>query len=521
MRSKLLLACLGLWLLNCGKTEVAGGAGSETTNGIQISTSKGSPAAYARLIIRPQSYVASQPEILQLGRYADTSSDAKGILEVPVLDSGYYTLVADHQGEIISATLQVDHSGNASLVLDGKATRELKLGKPALFVSQIELPSGIEYAMMRLYGTDFEIKSDDHGLFVFDSLPFGDHAIQIRLEDSDEIYLEQRLTLRSGQINQPEIKGSSYLTDASLWSYTANIQADKLLRNSALESAPHWNIRTMPFLLLVDSNDLDFSKVNSNDPDMLIHDALGNRVPHQIRWWKSNQALIWVQLEGANQNQFPLRLAYGKSGILSNQDSAGVWQHLSASEITDMLTINIEDFESQQNVSPIFWQESPLKWHISFSFGATATSPATTADYENAIKSTLPDWPGYAMHYEYSAEEPEWAYMGLDFAEHHSDFRHLDSVTFDAKGSGLIRLALENGLAVPITKAWRTDTLSATWKHFNIQIDDFDSPSDGENLGWTAVQHLITKIGVFGYDGNEFWIDNIKLYGIHPLELRE
>jgi hypothetical protein len=113
-------------------------------------------------------------------------------------------------------------------------------------------------------------------------------------------------------------------------------------------------------------------------------------------------------------------------------------------------------------------------------------------------------------------------------------FRSLDSLELWAKGSGRIWITLESLDSVQMgrmqrghldsiqtKRTWTSRGLDTSWHRFSIKPADFDA-ADGQsgNVGWGALRDSINYFTVLLEKGSDVWIDDIRLHGILPEDLR-
>ncbi|MCK9182990.1 MAG: carboxypeptidase-like regulatory domain-containing protein [Fibrobacteraceae bacterium] len=117
----------------------------------------------------------------------------------------------------------------------------------------------------------------------------------------------------------------------------------------------------------------------------------------------------------------------------------------------------------------------------------------------------------------YSVVE-SWVLIGRSISDSNIDLSDLDSITFDARGSGNIRVALERWDANSTNnlKAWTGNlSISNSWKHFSVSPSSFLLPAnDTLSTGWESVKGTVNRFHIFAFGGTEIAIDNIWFYGV-------
>jgi hypothetical protein len=110
----------------------------------------------------------------------------------------------------------------------------------------------------------------------------------------------------------------------------------------------------------------------------------------------------------------------------------------------------------------------------------------------------------------------------------------MDSIVFQARGSGRVRLSLEHLDSSQIqlvyqgrlgelhpSRTWTSRTLYAGWSRIALRPADFDA-ADGlsGNVGWSGVRDSINYLTFFIEGGSEMWLDDIRFHGIVRGDLR-
>ncbi len=112
--------------------------------------------------------------------------------------------------------------------------------------------------------------------------------------------------------------------------------------------------------------------------------------------------------------------------------------------------------------------------------------------------------------------------------------RSLDSIVLWARGPGRLRVALETldstqmalvqkGLLDSLTpsRTWASQTLDTTWTRIRIRPSDFAAADGIEgNNGWMGVRDALNYIAFSLASGTELRLDDIRFYGIAPVDLR-
>lgn len=141
---------------------------------------------------------------------------------------------------------------------------------------------------------------------------------------------------------------------------------------------------------------------------------------------------------------------------------------------------------------------------------------------------------GTAYHWTSNSPTGRWAFFGIFICHSDTpcDMQGLDSVEFYVRGKGRYSLAMESlGEGNYEGKALYYDTLKVdsaagrndidAWIRKVVRPSDFiEGDSSWANLGWELVSQKVTTLTIATYGEAEIWIDDIKLYGIKPSDMK-
>ena len=141
---------------------------------------------------------------------------------------------------------------------------------------------------------------------------------------------------------------------------------------------------------------------------------------------------------------------------------------------------------------------------------------------------------GTAYHWTSNSPTGRWAFFGIFICHSDTpcDMQGLDSIEFYVRGEGRYSLAMESlGDSTFNGKAIYYDTLKVdsaagrndaeTWIRKVVRPSGFiEGDSSWANLGWELVSQKVTTLTIATYGEAEIWIDDIKLYGIKPSDLK-
>ena len=169
---------------------------------------------------------------------------------------------------------------------------------------------------------------------------------------------------------------------------------------------------------------------------------------------------------------------------------------------------------------------------------STVTSDPTPETSEKGFVEAGMGREGTAYHWKSNAPNGRMAFFGIYIchSETPCNLQALDSVEFYIRGNGRYSFAIEslgdysfNGkalyydtLKVNLEDSGDSSTeISTEWKRVAIRPSDFvKGDSSWGNLGWEVVSQKVTNLTIAAYGEAEIWIDDIKLYGIKPSDMK-
>jgi len=294
------------------------------------------------------------------------------------------------------------------------------------------------------------------------------------------------------------------------------ITARMLSIDSMVSQLPGGDDGPYPLLVRIDSNTIAFDSAHLDGRDLRVYcDSIPLKFQTRAWNWYDQHASLWVRLPLALRGKGKrITLRIGRDSTVSRSDAAATWEGVSDSVRQKVSMLQLSAFETDSLLVG-----TPCRcnyWYVGNSSGAYVLQSRT------GIDSAGKGRPGKAFHLYYGyAVSPNWALMGTRMGIAVSRFSGLDSITFWARGNGSIRVALEDGRdAYNISKAWAVfDSIPSTWKYYRVRPQDFIGP-DAYNIGWPLVKDRINTFSVFGQNGSEFWIADVKIHGISPSEIR-
>lgn len=504
-----LFFCVGIGMglfVACSEPRTAGGAGSETNTGItaQILDANGNPQQGVLCRLRPSWYVRRDTshtavEELPIVSYGNAVTNAQGYVQFDRLEPGSYHLDAEwSQWGVISRVANL----SSDSVVDMGSLKLASLGR--IEGSLPRFPG----AHISLYGTERMAIADSAGNFSLHNVPSGARWVRIEQAITRQLIAEFQAPPQDSLV---KIDESSLKLDAELletYEYSIPIQAHMAFRDSAFESRSPWKSRNHPYLVEITYEDMDFSHPAPDGSDLLVINSSGESVPFELHLWNPlyGRARLWVPyLESG------MRLLYGKKGTVAPSHTTTLWEDWSEAAKDSLLTMHIDDFEdgNMTNLLPSYLK--PSSWYMGYD--TTALASFTILEDTHARSQN-------SLFYHYSISDNSWVLVGVRLSEKPIDLTPLDSMVFWARGDGRIYAAIENNLDDAVDKAWVSFRLTSDWVRYCIKPTDFAPPGIGGSIGWEAAKSAVNSISFFGIEGTEFWLDDISLYGLHPLEYR-
>lgn len=174
----LIFAFVAMFFLHCSM-DVAGGFGSETTNGVTVSgvvvSKDGAPAANVDVFIRPESFLKDTSDF-QIERVPDAVTNSTGGFIIDSVDTGSYFIEINH--EYRDAVLV---KCNINTFIPGAVNLDtIQLQPSAGFYGMVDRENITisENVYIQIYGIDRVQLVDTSGEFIFSGMPAGTHIIR-------------------------------------------------------------------------------------------------------------------------------------------------------------------------------------------------------------------------------------------------------------------------------------------------------------------------------------------------------
>lgn len=532
------LACIftALMLWSCSD-KVAGGPGSETTNGFAY-FGNGSVASYARIAIRDVDHTSSVDSATNALVNADFYADVNGHFEFET-PKGEYRLTIVHDGS--AYTKLYSEKGNVNL-------DTIKLEPTANLGGLAELPDSCKFVWVGVRGMDVLVRSDSMGRFLLSQLPSND-SLQVYFLRGDDNSVYENLSVKLGpntdevidlvdtlanKIKFVAVANGKAVPYATLAIRKSDARVDSLHVNNVVVEADAYadkdgmfaidSLKSGNYRLTVMQSGLAYSKVLSAKQiaalDTVELQGTANYMSRVTLF--AGDKYAWVGVYGLDvmtktneEGVFSLPMLPSNDTlqfyVVDNKDSLYVAKKIEPSAGSaefDYPSIVLQDFEGDT-----------AGWYFSVdSIGSKVLSKAFETDKDRKSK---------VFHGKYNLIGTNniyaWVVTGTLLRSEGWNFSSLDSIAFYAKGSGQIRVSLENwdkesevkGVSLKAASEWR-DLNSQKWTRYVIKSGDLCYNSqDVSNcyFTWNSLKDDVRQLHFFVRNGNEFYLDDIVLYG--------
>jgi len=543
MRKAFLLLPWVFLLLCCSETETAGGPGSETTNGI-VAYVDGAPAAFASVALRridqKASLAALENSVIQPDFFAD--SNGRFVLDTVSSDNEFRMTVVSG-GSAFSRTFSAKELSKLDTV---------ELTATGSVSGVVDLPKGSEYAWVGVYGMDMLVKTDAEGKFALPTVPSGDSLKLYFAEESyDSVYESHKVVVQPYGVE------------------TVNLKTEGIVAVSKGKVVPFATVAVRPVDQMVEdssnqTNSIIVSEIRADSNGRFVLDSLkkGNYrltvVDNGIAYSKVLSAkeiekLDTVELSatGSLVGRVTLRsdMMYAYVGVYgmdvfvkTDMNGSYVFPSLPVGDSVELYFVTKKMEKLPVEVKTVV-DENTADFHApsmtfenfedSFDYWYTATdslgsfmkpSPKDSSiengvEYDSTRKSNV-----FHGQYWLGNSSYAWVLVGTNLRDHVWNLSLLDSIVFYAKGDGQIRVAVENwdkvseelSMNLKAASEWK-DLDTAKWQRYVIEPSDFimNALDNAEGLKpWTYVKGWVKQLNFFAQGGSNFYIDDIKLYGV-------
>jgi hypothetical protein len=308
------LVLLGVWTFKC--TNIAGGNGTETTNGYivgQFVEKNGAPAARTRVMLVAQTY-----NPVKDGPVPDSlidTTDANGTFKLHAEEGVTFNIEAIHPG-----------SGNRALITD---VTIIKNDTDFIQPHTIQQPGAVQWVPLSS-GTAFEgylylpgttrFGEIINGYALIDSVPAGRMASMVYTDaagsEKDSI-VSTGITVSTGD--------TTVVIDSSVWLHSKTIH----LNTTETGADVAGNVTDFPVLIRLSGSTFDFNQADANGEDLRFITRNGKVLPHEIERWDpvTELAEVWVKVDTirGNDRTQSITMYWGNSTAAGGSNSAEVF----------------------------------------------------------------------------------------------------------------------------------------------------------------------------------------------------
>ena len=519
--------------------KVAGGPGSETTNGIAY-LGNGAVASYARVAVRSVDHTSTADsatnEIVNADFYADSLGNFS--FEAP---EGKYRLTIVYGGSAYTGL----YSGDTTL-------GDVSLEPTAALGGLADMPKDCGFVWVGVRGMDVLVRSDSTGHFMLSQLPSND-SLQVYFLRGDDNTVYDNLSIKlkpnetemvdlqpekpdpyAGKVKFVAVADGKVVPFASLAIRKADSRVDSLHVSNVIAEADAYadkdglfvidSLKSGDYRLTVMQSGAAYSKVlTAKQIAALDTVKLQETANYMSRvTLHAGEKYAWVGVYGLDvltktneEGTFTLPTLPTNDSldiyVVTTKDSLYVTKRIAPSKGSadfDYPSMVLQDFE-----------KDTANWYFSVdSIGSKVISKSFETDKDRKSK---------VFHGKYSLIGSNnyyaWVVTGMFLRDEGWNLSTLDSISFDAKGSGQIRVSLENwtresevaGLSLKAASEWK-DLNSQKWTHYVVKFDDLCyTAQDVSNcyIAWNTLKDDVRQLHFFVRNGTEFYLDDIVLYG--------
>lgn len=551
---------------NGSAVNIAGGPGSITTNGIMARVG-GTPVANAKVSLHKVDYTAPEAsEEFLVVADAQTETDSVGRFALDVPDSGEFRMTIAHDGVAFTTIVSRESYDILDTVADA-----VDLEATATVTGVADIPEGNKSVWVGVLGTDVLVRSDSNGVFVIPAIPAND-SLQLYFMDEEFGEELQRKSVFLKPYEQVLYNYKSPVEVDSLESDSSNVEVDSLQKVSVrLEDGTPAAYATVAlrksdsvrdshfvrnYMVAADVYADENGRFNMEWPksgEYRLTVTSGSKVFSQVYSAKELSAIdsitllpsvsfssnvslmaeedfVWVGVHGLDELVKTDGVGNYVLPSLPASDSLVVYfVRGDGSEPFMQWPVKTSKKSASQKPSMLLYdfEEDNASWYMSVDTlwkGSTFYMNNGSNDATHLLKNHLEldstrESNVFHAKYHVAFNVYAWVLLGTQLKET-MNFAALDSVEFYAKGDGKIRLTIENWEdyehGVKAASDWRS--LKSGWTRYVFKPSElcFDGEEKEDcKTTWNGVKSQVKQIHIFpSGDGSEFFVDDVKLYGV-------
>lgn len=543
----------------CSPTNSAGGPGSETTNGIAMVN--GEVAPFARVAVRAVDHMADDASAENTIIVADTVADSVGHFFVKVKEDGDYRLTILHKGYAYSKVVALEKDPSE----ETKDLGSLSLVATAVMKGEVDIPEGSSNVWVGVYGTDILVPTDANGVFVIPNIPAND-SLQLyfmsedygKVLDKKSVFFEPSESAYEDY--RTKVESPKDISDSEAVTKIVVLQADGSVASNAKVALRKADFVVEKFalqnnLVLADAvadedGVLNIALPDSGDYRLTV--SLGSSSFSKVYDAKSLSKIDTLKLAASatisskvtldSDEDFAWVGVYGFDMLVkTNSTGAYVLPSLPASDSLTVYFVHEKDSvpfvewtvktpkEGKSYLTPSkllydFEQDNEL-WYMdvdtlyrnsTFKFGdGKVDAKHKLADH--LLDDEDRDSKVFYTKYELANDPYAWVLLGGKL-ETLKNLSAIDSIVFYAKGTGEVRVALENwesySKGVKAASGWKK--VGSDWGRIVVKPSELCVTSDEKwscSDAWDSVKDQVKQIHFFFAAGKEISIDDVEIYG--------
>lgn len=500
-------------ITSCSGQDNAGGTvETENTLALRILDSTGTPIPNATVKIRPVSYLpdtlGTPPSFADFGR--TVRSDSLGWIRYTGIGAGSYQVEA--RSITSGNTMRIAYAERVTQLIEDS----LQLAPLGSIRGQVELFGSARYAWVQILGSDYVAKTDTNGIFELRDIPAGFYDFRILLPGIQSMSMESNLQVNPGTTTDLGVIQLSGNGLSEAWRYVKILSVSSWI-SEWMQPLQYPTVLTVR----LSQGQFDFSKANASGSNCALFDSRNQTLTAQFVYWDSSAAvgrLLVHQSAQDTSSQWSLRC--GDLNYIAPR-SQNIWEGVGDSLRLAMNSILVGDFEGSSQHTSLPAPIPATYWYMFASDSTVQIEPAPGTDLTQGYQAAGYGRTGKAFHIAYTATNRKWAHLGAPLDSAPRSMRAMDSIEFFVRGNGRYQFSLDRLTDDNPGKTIHEDTVLSEWTRVRLRPQDF-APVDsiGGNTGWNAVRDSLTNITFFCYLGTDFWLDDVRIYGLNRDDLK-
>ncbi len=507
---KILLFAPSAILCACSSSVETAGSTTETENAIASGSvvvqvfDGDSKAQRAAFKVLPSWYVSDTTGIIEDNDYTYMgNADENGKITIEDHAEGSYTMQIDKgdSSVVLHYTLNKFSSDYIVDSVSLKATGSVK--------GWISLAKGEKYSWVHVPGLGRIQKTDSLGQFILKDLPAGEIALKAWEQETNTCIAQTSVTVTPSEtIDVGHIEAPNEIVVKK----TQKVNPRNLISSWMRPlKAPY------VLVLRLDSTNFDFSQAQEDGNDIHLLNSDGKELPIEIDSWDATiqSAAINIRIDDLDDTLGVWTMEWGDI-YEPAQEQVNVWKGLDDSLVYDLNSVEIFNFESgsTNNDLPAPLQQEICYIQIHTTDSLTDSVTATSLLTNLALQKDTTIRGGTVLHVNYSANYPDLMLVGTHLTSTPHDFSRMDSLVVWLKTDGDYEVILERLGGDKNYKCSYKSKGTSKWQRLSLKPEDF-SYKIKDYHGWDITRDKITNFTVFGYNGTELWLDNVRIYGVN------